>query len=75
MGQLVLDAVGWELFWTGKLVDGGVGGSACCLGTVLAHYVLLRGAWDEDVDLERVAKGSGLLPYLNGREGLIGPRL
>ena len=74
MGQLVLDAVGWELFWTKKLLTGGWQERMLSQNS-LAHYVLLRGAWDEDVNLEKVAKGSGLLPYLNSRDGLIGPRL
>ena len=68
MGQLVLDAVGWKLFWTKKLVT--VKWQERTLAQdSLSHYVLLRGAWDEDVNLEKVAKEAGLLQYLERREG------
>lgn len=69
MGQIALDAYGWQLIWFKKFLMGRFEVES------LASIVVSRNAWDLAVHLERVAKESGLLLYLERREGPIGPRV
>ena len=64
MGQLALDAVGWGL----RHGESGGNPAEPFSTDSLAHFALLRGAWDED------ANECGLWPYLERREGSVGPR-
>ena len=74
MGRLALDVVGWGHFCT-KAFGIGVDRAETFSHDNLAKFIQLRGGWDEEANLERVAKESGLLPYLERGEGLIGSRL
>ena len=74
MGQIALDAIGWELVWTRAFLLGGFQDEEFYRYT-LSNYVLARGAWDVDTNLKEVASVSGLLPYLERRKGYIGPRV
>ena len=69
MCQVALDAYGWQLIWFKKFLMERFKIES------LASTIVGRNAWDQNVNLEMVAKESGLLPYLERREGLIGPRV
>ena len=74
MGRLALDVVGWGQFCT-KALGKGQHRAETFSHDNLAKFIELRGDWDEEANLERVAEESGLLPYLERGEGFIGPRL
>ena len=74
VGQTALDAIGWEQVWAKEFLMGGFQNPGDYRDT-LYDYVLSRGNWDVDANLITVARRSGLLPYLERREGCIGPRI
>ena len=69
MGQIALDAYGWQLIWFKQYLMGRFDLES------LSSIVVGRNAWDQHANLEMVAKESGLLPYLERREGWISTRV
>lgn len=74
MGLLALDAITWKLYVT-KATENENVVEPHYHRDLLVQFVMMRRVLTQDENLVRVAHECGLLPYLEKRQGKIGPKV